>query len=440
MVEADVADHASFSIEDGVLTFTNSPSYEDDSVEVSGSPYTNDEKTYRVVVQASDGGTADEQLSWFKVAVTVTDVEEDGEVSWTVDHDDDADTHAAKTPRLMQFQTGASLMASVTDDDGTPVVIGWQWYRSSSKTSMGTMIAGATEAEYTATDSGDPPDTSGDDRGKYIHVKATYTVDGGDQETASLASDYPVQAKRVEGNTVPAFSATAISRRVVEGASGRTVGAPVTATDADNDVLNYTIAENDNFSIDQATGQIKTKATLDFETPTDTGTDNTYDVTVTATDSAGEASDPTVTVTITVTDVNEAPTFTAGTVGMAADHAEATDGLRVDDPNTPAIDDTYTATDPEGGTVTLSLSGDDSDMFELTDPDPVARRLQGALLQGEAGLRDAGGQEQVQHLRGDGRGLRRRDDTADAVRDRQGRRHRRGGRGGVVVAGRADRG
>ena len=38
----------------------------------------------------------------------------------------------------MQFQAGAKLVASLTDDDGTPSNIRWQWYRSSSKTAQGT--------------------------------------------------------------------------------------------------------------------------------------------------------------------------------------------------------------------------------------------------------------------------------------------------------------
>ena len=360
VADTDVADHASFSIEDGVLTFSSPPSYEDNSD--SG------DKTYRVVVQASDGGTADEQLSWFKVAVTVTDEEEDGKVSWTVSHDGD---NTADTPKLMQFQAGAILTASVADDDGAVGNVRWQWYRSSSKTSMGTAIEGADQEIYTTTDSGDDPDEGGDDRGKYIHVKATYTVGGGTDETASaLVSDYHVQAVREEGNTIPAFSSTAISRRVIEGASGRAVGAPVKATDADGDVLNYTIADNDNFSIDQETGQIKTAAALDFESGT-----TSYTVTVTATDSAGEASDPTVTVTITISDVNDKPMFgPASPEGMLPDQAEGMTAID-SDTSTEAVDSLapFTATDPEGANVELTLSGDDKDMFELaTDTDEGA--------------------------------------------------------------------
>ncbi len=371
--DADVADHASFNIEDGVLTFKSPPSYEADSASGTG----DDAKTYRVVVQASDGG-ATNKLSWFKVTVTVTNKEEDGEVSWTVDHNNDG---SPDTPKLMQFQVKAALTASVIDGDGEAVIIKWQWYRSSSKTSMGTEIKGAESATYTTTDSGSAPDAGGDDRGKYIHVMATYTVDGGSEETASLASDYPVQAIREEDNTVPAFSSTAISRRVTEGPSGRNVGASVTATDADSDLLNYHISggtDATSFKIDQKTGQITTAAALDFSDDAGGPTDDEYVIEVSATDSAGGVSDPAVTVTITVTDLNDKPTFSTGTEGMAPDQVEGMTAID-NDPDIAGVQafPSYTAADPEGANVTLTLSGDDKDMFELAaDTDTGAGAMQ----------------------------------------------------------------
>ena len=313
------------------------------------------------------------QLNWFKVTVTVTDVEEDGKVTWTVDHDGTGG-HTATEPGLTQFRAGASLQATVTDDDGDVSSVRWEWYRSSSKTSMGTKIEGAdstgASSTYTTTDSGEAPDEGGDDSGKYIHVKATYKVDGGADEMATLETDNPVQDKIVD-NTAPKFASPTLDRRVMENSTDA-IGAPITATDADGDVPHYWIdgtgADNDKFDIDPLTGELT--AALDFDIPTDEGdnpdgsANNTYVVTIKATDSSGADSEI-VTVTITVTDVNEDPTFTTETpaAGMAADHAEATDDLMVG---------TYTATDPEGGSVELSLSGDDADMFELTDPDTPA--------------------------------------------------------------------
>ena len=63
--------------------------------------------TYRVVVQASDGGVGS-FVNWFKVIVNVTDVEEAGTLAeWTVDADGDG---TAQTPgMLLQFQPEAIL-------------------------------------------------------------------------------------------------------------------------------------------------------------------------------------------------------------------------------------------------------------------------------------------------------------------------------------------
>ena len=342
----DIADHALFDIDGGVLTFKEKPDYEE----------TDTDNEHHVVVQASDGGTM-QALAWFKVTVMVTDEEEDGKVTWTVDHDG----NGADTPKLMQFQAGDALEASVSDDDGATSNVRWQWYRSSSDTAQGTAISGATSATYTVTDS--PADSN--DLGKYLRVKATYNVASGPDETAFRVSDYKVRAARTQANIKPVFDAAAIERRVAEGKKGMTVGAPVTATDADNDLLNYVLSGTavDNFDIDQKTGQITTKTDLDFDTATK-DSDGYYklEVTVNATDSAGEDADTAVTVTITVTDLNEKPTFSEG-AEMAADHMENNETLTVS---------TYTASDPESGKVTLSLMGDDASKFDLNDPDPVA--------------------------------------------------------------------
>ena len=364
--EADVVDHDDLKIsQDGVLTFASPPSFEAPTGGTAG-----DSNTYKVVVQASDGGQT-AQLSWFKVTVTVTNVEEDGKVTWTVDPDG-AGGLPVTVPALTQFQAGASLAASVTDDDVTetgkvPDNIRWQWYRSSSKEAMGTEIDGATSATYTATD-----EATDNDVGMYLRAVATYSDDRGPNKTADLVSDNPVQAAR-EDNTAPKFPSPTATRQMMENHTDA-IGAPFTATDADGDVPHYSITDattddNEKFTIDPLTGELKASG-LDFDIPTDEGdnpdgsANNTYVVRIKATDSSGADSEI-VTVTITVTDVNEDPTFTTETpaAGMAADHAEDSDELEVG---------TYTATDPEGGSVELSLSGDDADMFELTDPDTPA--------------------------------------------------------------------
>ena len=95
-------------------------------------------------------------------------------------------------------------------------------------------------------------------------------------------------------NTAPQFPDTETGvRSVAENTpAGEHVGAPVAATDADNDVLTYTLSGADmaSFAIDSATGQLMTVDALDFETKA------SYSVSVAASDGEDESS-------VTVTNV-----------------------------------------------------------------------------------------------------------------------------------------
>ena len=88
----------------------------------------------------------------------------------------------------------------------------------------------------------------------------------------------------------------------------------------------------------------------DFETPADAGENNVYNVIVSASDRSLSG---TLAVQVTVTDVNEVLTVTG----------DAT--VEYDENGTAAIA-TYTATDPEGATVTWSLTGDDAEDFTVS--------------------------------------------------------------------------
>ncbi len=178
----------------------------------------------------------------------------------------------------------------------------------------------------------------------------TVTVSVSDGNNGSDSITVTINVLDVDENRAPTFTEGANTTRSVEEntAADENIGVVVSATDPDNDTLTYTLGGTDaaSFDIDTGSGQLKTKAALDYE-----GSKNAYSVTVTASD--GTLSD-TITVTINVTNVNEVPTFSVdpfsysisfiGNVSVGADIGAA-----------------LTATDPDGDTLTYSVVDNDDD-------------------------------------------------------------------------------
>ena len=295
---ADAADAAGFMISpNGVLTFAigadNGPPDYEAPADDGGN------NNYKVTVRATDGGTM-ETISYFKVTVNVIDVEEDGKITATV-----APGGVALNPLrlLLQFQPGAVLTPTLADSDGvTEGSTTWKWYRASSKTAEGTLIAST--PTYPVTDS-----PNGGDVGQYLRVMATYTDRRGGGKTATFTFPNPVQESR-DVNRDPAFPSTEADRNVPENTKkGVNIGARVTATDPDNDTLTYSVPAVSVFSINAATGQLMTKNPLDYEALNEATPIGTIPVTVSVTDSSGVTVN--IAVTVNVTDVDEAPYFTS---------------------------------------------------------------------------------------------------------------------------------
>ena len=105
-------------------------------------------------------------------------------------------------------------------------------------------------------------------------------------------------------NNAPVFTdGASTTRSVAENtASSTNIGTAIAATDADSgDTLRYTLGGTDmaSFAIVSTSGQLQTRAALDFETK------SSYAVTVSVSD--GNGGSDSIGVTITVTDVNEQP-------------------------------------------------------------------------------------------------------------------------------------
>ena len=229
--------------------------------------------TYEVTVTATDSSHLSTTIT---VTIEVLNVDEKGVV--ILEH--------------LQPQVDTADRASLDDPDGMVSGLTWKWDISNDGSSGWTAIAGGTTASYTP--------ASGD-VGKFLRVTASYSDGEGANKTAEAAPDNAVQDVPAT-NAAPVLPSQLPTLTVTENTgAGENVGAPVAATDADNDTLTYKLsgADEPSFSIVASSGQIQTKAPLDHEAK------STYTVTVTATDPSDESDD--VTVTITVTDANEPP-------------------------------------------------------------------------------------------------------------------------------------
>ena len=121
---------------------------------------------------------------------------------------------------------------------------------------------------------------------------------------AGAPSNVDSATTEAAGNNAPEFTDGAnTTRSVAENtASSRNIGTAVAATDADSgDTLRYTLGGTDmaSFAIVSTSGQLQTRAALDFETK------SSYAVTVSVSD--GNGGSDSIGVTITVTDVAEKP-------------------------------------------------------------------------------------------------------------------------------------
>ena len=317
--------------------------------------------SYTVTITATDDDTTPLSTTPLSgslaVTVTVTDVEENGTI--------------AISP-LLGWE-GTSFTADLTDGDGGISGESWQWARSSNRSSW-TDIPNASSASYTATSA---------DVGNYLRASVTYSDRRSSNKTAEavLAGRIGDVNDRQATNNAPEFTDTPpVTRAIGQGtAAGRSIGAPVRATDPDSDaVLTYSLsgAAADTFDIDPATGQLRTKAVLNY----DPQGQNAYEVTVQVHDGFNPVYSPTpsgdasiaVTITVTAGAAVEAPQFVDGfrTSRPLAENARPGD----------AVGDPVGATHPQDSAITYSLSGTDAARFTVDEETGQIRLGQAVTL------------------------------------------------------------
>ena len=294
-----------------------------------------EQSSYSLTIVAGSGKGLRRLTVTLDVTLGVVDGEDPGEVSLS----------------QREPQMGREVHTTVTDPDGGVRVSRWVWERSAPSAGCRggeggwEPIVGATSSAYT-------PKLA--DVGRCLRVTATYTDNienaaGATDEREVGVSEAPVQSSN-PANTAPHFvgqSGTA-SRRVFENTEARQdIGMPLSAHDEDGDLPVYTLSGKDaaSFGIDRNSGQLKTRAPLNFEAK------SSYTVTVTATDPSGAATG--IPVTIYVLNRDEPARITGN---RTVDFAE----------NATAPVASFSAHDPERRSIRWSLAGRDAGLFTIS--------------------------------------------------------------------------
>ena len=189
-----------------------------------------------VTVTATDTAGGSDDIG---ITITVNNVDEPGTV----------------TLSSLQPQVATQLTATLADPDGVPGSVTWSWESSSDQDSWA-VISGTTSADYTPV---------AGDAGNYLRATASYT--DGEAAGKSAQAVSANAARGVPGRRAPVFTDGASTTRSVakNTPAGRNIGAPVSATDADNDALTYSLGgpDGNSFDVGTSSGQLLTKAPLD---------------------------------------------------------------------------------------------------------------------------------------------------------------------------------
>ena len=258
------------------------------------------------------------------------------------------------------------VLTSLSDSDQRDVLTYSLPGTDSAHFSVGASSGQISVGTATALDFESPSDSGGNN----VYNLTVQVTDGknadGNADTA-VDDSVDVAIAVTDVNESPEFGSSDVEREVDENTPGGTnIGDPIVASDPESNTLTYSLSGADSalFSVGVSTGQISvgTGTVLDFESPSDSGGDNVYDLTVKVSDgkdAAGNSDtsvDDSIIVTITVRNVNEPPEFDSSGVELEVAENTATNAN---------IGDPIVASDPESGDVSYSLGGANAGLFDI---------------------------------------------------------------------------
>ncbi len=317
----------------GELAFSQLPSSIDNPQDADG------DNIYEILITLTDLGanSSDLNLSVSVVAI-IGNAPEFAQATASVDFDENA--------------VGTVYTAVATDADGDALT----YSISGDDAEHFAIDATSGVLEFNSAPDHEQPTDSGFDNVYNLIIAAEDPL--GNQAQQSLT----VSVNDLNDNPPQFASSTA----ALDASENTTTITTITATDADSaaehSTLTYSLNSGSDlslFTIDPTSGALSFNQAPDYESPQDANTDNTYELSITATDSLYTASQE---LTVTITDVNEAPSFTETSVALATAENNSSFIYTVD-----------AAIDPDQDqTLSYQLSGDDQSAFTL---DPATRAL-----------------------------------------------------------------
>ena len=334
------ADAALFAIDpsSGVIVFNSEPDYED--------PQDSDgDNVYEFSVAASDGTYSGAQ----DFAVAIGDL------------NDEAPQFTSATSIAVEYDSvivgfssvilGAAVYTAQTADADAGDQVAYSLGGADAEHFNIDATSGA--LAFSASPSLESPQDADADNEYQVSIVAT------DLAANSSSLDLSVHVADDIGSP-PAFAAPSASVAVNENSTSVVYTALADDPDAD-DVISYGVEGADSalFAIDATSGELNFLSPPDYESPLDSGADNTYDLTITAQDLVGNQGQQSLTITITNLNDNS-PQFTLSSTSFSVSE------------NTTAVT-TIAAADADGDDLTLALV--DSGDYGLFSFDPASGAL-----------------------------------------------------------------
>lgn len=318
-------DAALFAIDaaTGMLRFLVEPNFESPAD-------ANGDNIYQVIVAANDGnGGVDTQT----LAVTVQDVPD------------------GAAPVITSNGGGANAAITVAENSAAVTAVA---ATDADSPSVSYSIAGGADAALftidpvtgemvfrTAPDFENPADANHDN----VYDVVVQASDGSNTDRQTLA----VTVANLNDNAPVLTSFGGAAAAALNLLENSVVAATIAAADADGTPLSYAITGGTDaalFTIDATTGVLSFVTPPDFEAPTDSNGDRTYDIIVGASDGLNSVSQA---LTITITNANDnAPVITSNGAGATATIIMAENATDVT---------TVTATDADGSAPTFVIAG-----------------------------------------------------------------------------------